>query len=127
MKNRKKLLIIDDDHIVRESLICFFEDKGWQVTAFSTAEKGLNFLQQLDPAAAIVDIRLPGLDGNVFMREALKMLPQLVILVCTGSPEYSLPHELQSVPNVSNHIFFKPVSNMEKFEAEILRLLPDHT
>ena len=63
-----RLLLIDDDEWVRESLRLFFESEGCQIVALETAEEGLNATVSHNFDLIIVDYRLPGMDGIEFIK-----------------------------------------------------------
>jgi len=63
-----KILLIDDDEWIRDSLRIFFEGEGCQVVVLETAEEGLAELQDQAYDLIIVDYKLPGLDGLEFLK-----------------------------------------------------------
>ena len=63
-----KILIIDDDEWIRDSLRIFFEAEGCQVVVLETAEEGLAELKYQAYDLIIVDYKLPGLDGIEFLK-----------------------------------------------------------
>jgi len=76
-----KILIIDDDEWIRDSLRIFFECEGCQAVVLETAEEGLAELKYQAYDLIIVDYKLPGLDGIEFLkrthdehRDAMKVL-----------------------------------------------------
>jgi DNA-binding NtrC family response regulator len=107
-----RILILDDDDAVRESFQYYFEDLGWDVRVAETAEKALQVVQQDPPGGVVVDIRLPGMDGNTFIIELEKTHPDVVCVICTGSPKYQPPESVVSRPQVFDHIFAKPVRDL---------------
>ena len=115
------VLVLDDDEAVRDSLSDFFEDHGWKVLTAATAEEALEVLTEESPDGAIVDLRLPGMDGNAFIRAACATYPGLAHVICTGSPEYRPPVEVTSLPQVSRRTFKKPLQSLEALEAELRR------
>ena len=119
----KTILILDDEMSVCQSFVDYFEDKMWKTYRANNGETALLILEQENIDAAIVDIRLPGIDGNEFIREASKNNPQIAYLICTGSPEYTIPDELKNMDCVSNHFFKKPVHSIAEIEKELLRLI----
>ena len=64
-----RLLLIDDDEWVRDSLQLFFESEGCQIVALETAEEGLNVTASRNFDIIIVDYRLPGMDGLEFIKK----------------------------------------------------------
>jgi len=63
-----RILLIDDDKWVRDSMAMFFEGEGCHVSACETAEEGLEALLNQDYHTIIVDYLLPGMDGLEFFR-----------------------------------------------------------
>lgn len=63
-----KILIIDDDEWIRDSLRIFFEAEGCHVVVLETAEEGLAELKFQAYDLIIVDYKLPGLDGIEFLK-----------------------------------------------------------
>ncbi len=63
-----KILIIDDDEWIRDSLRIFFEAEGCHVVVLETAEEGLAELKYQAYDLIIVDYKLPGLDGLEFLK-----------------------------------------------------------
>jgi DNA-binding NtrC family response regulator len=118
-----KLLILDDEDTIRDCLVDFFVDNGYQAQAASSAEAAINLLEQNDFEAAIVDIRLGAMNGDAFISEAHKLSKSLVFVICTGSPDYEIPHELLDLPQVSSVIFSKPVTDLNPLLEEIRKLV----
>lgn len=65
-----KLLLIDDDKLLRRSLAFNLQQAGYTTEAAATAEEGLAIINRKRPDAVILDIGLPGMDGL----DALKIL-----------------------------------------------------
>jgi response regulator RpfG family c-di-GMP phosphodiesterase len=119
----KTILILEDEQDVRESISYYFEDRLWQPLQVESAEQALELLRTVTPDAAVVDVRLPGIDGNDFIRKASQLSPITVFVICTGSLEYCVPPDMERLPGVSNHLFKKPLARITKMEKEILLLL----
>ena len=77
-----KILVVDDEHSILETLQMFLEEKGLQVFTADTGEKGLLIFEQEHPQTVILDIRLPdgnGLDVLKSMME--KQVPSKIIMI----------------------------------------------
>lgn len=70
---KKKVLIIDDNVTLLESLRLFFLEKGYEVTIRSNGVTGLTAMGEFAPDVAIVDIRLPDIDGLKVIEKAIKI------------------------------------------------------
>jgi len=119
----KTILILDDEQIVRDSLSDYFEDRLWRSVQAQSAEEALELLENESPDAVVVDVRLGGMDGDVFIRTARVKYPKLAFVICTGSPAYAVPDDLQGLTQVSTNLFKKPVVVMADLEADILQVI----
>jgi DNA-binding NtrC family response regulator len=89
-----KVLVIDDEASIRNSMSQFFEDFDIEVTAVGSAEKALEALADQSFHVAVVDIRLPGIDGDALIIKANQLAPALRFIIHTGSVEYRLSEAL---------------------------------
>ena len=121
----KTVLILDDEEVIREAFSAYFEDNLWISLKAKSGEDALVLLKKKTPNAAVVDIRLPGISGGEFIRKALLLNPKMAFAICTGSPEYVIPLDLRGEPQVSEHVFKKPLVRFSDLESELLRLIKD--
>lgn len=117
------IIVIDDEDMVRINLTDFLEDEGFMVLNAASGEEGLKLVKENRFDVAIVDMRLPGMDGNSFILDAHKMQPDLRYLIHTGSADYSLPDELRSLGISQDSVFYKPVHNMDLIRKSVESLL----
>ncbi|WP_020587987.1 response regulator [Desulfobacter curvatus] len=120
---KESILIVDDEIYIRQSFIDYFEDRDWLVFDAESGESALELLKNQACSAAIVDIRMTGMDGETFIRNASKKYPAMVFIICTGSPEYETSEDIRQCPNVADQVFGKPVTNIDKLEITIKSML----
>lgn len=106
------VLILDDDISVRRSLSAFLEDYGFAVTTAESGEDGLGKMRKKSYCAAVVDIRLPGMGGEEFIREAASVSPATRFVIHTGSREYTLSESLKRLGVRQKYVFYKPLDNL---------------
>ncbi len=84
---KMKILLIDDDEWIRNSLCLFFEAEGCHLSALETAEEGLEALQKQNYDIIIIDYKLPGIDGLDFLRriQKLKSNPIKIFITAYGN------------------------------------------
>lgn len=63
MGSRQTVLVVDDSQAVRDVLECAFEEAGFAVASASDGEEVFRKLAQADPAAVLLDLYMPGLNG----------------------------------------------------------------
>jgi two-component system response regulator (stage 0 sporulation protein F) len=64
-----KILLIDDDEWIRDSLSIFFEAEGCHIVSVETAEEGLEALRSQKYDIIITYYKLPGMDGIEFLKQ----------------------------------------------------------
>jgi DNA-binding NtrC family response regulator len=79
-----KMLLIDDDEWIRDSLSLFFEGEGCHLVAVETAEEGVEELKRQNYDIIIVDYRLPGMDGLEFLERIKDSHPDALTLLITA-------------------------------------------
>lgn len=117
-----RVLVVDDESSVRISLAGYLEDRGFKVLSAGSAEEALEALAIEPVDVAIVDIRLPGMDGNTLIPKAAEMRPSLKFLIYTGSAAYHLPPSLADIGIGVNEVFRKPLSDLRIMVEAIHRL-----
>ncbi len=89
------------------------EDEGCVVYQATSGEQALEILRSHKIDEAIVDIRLPGMDGNTFMIEARKIHPQIKFVIHTGSADYMPPDAVKDLGINSSRVMIKPASDLK--------------
>ena len=118
-----RVLIIDDTDPVRESLCEYLEDCGFAVRGATDADQGMQLLAQEPADAVVVDLRLPGISGEAFIRQAIARWPQLRFLIFTGSIEFQLSEDLATFSQISPEILIKPLLDLNILTEKITRLV----
>ena len=79
-----RLLIVDDEEIVRASLSGWFEEDGYEVAACSSAREALRAMQEGRFDACLTDIKMPGMDGIELQRKLAEIAPDTAVIVMTA-------------------------------------------
>ena len=78
------ILVVEDEVVVRIALREELQDRGVTVVETNDAESALECLQAGHFDAAIIDIALPGMRGDVFAKECRRRFPSMALLLATG-------------------------------------------
>ena len=84
----KVVLVVEDEWLIRESLVEVLAQAGFRVLQAAHGEDALATMQEHGPAIDLLftDIRMPGrLDGLELARRARALLPGLAILIASGN------------------------------------------
>ena len=79
-----KILLIDDDEWIRDSLSLFFEGEGCRLLALESAEQGMEALKGQAYDIIIADYRLPGMDGLEFLKRIQETHPHAMKILITA-------------------------------------------
>lgn len=113
------ILVLDDDEAVGFSLYSYLEDCGYNVLTSVSAEDAIEKLKQEKVDVVIVDLRLPGMDGDVFIETTYKDYPNLGYIIYTGSTEFTVSQRVEGLRQVYDEIFFKPITDISFLEDAI--------
>ncbi len=82
--NRPRVLVVDDEEAILETMTFTFED-DYEVYTSTDARRALELLEEKAPVAAVLsDQRMPNMSGVEFLREASKKHPATVRMILTG-------------------------------------------
>ena len=84
MSTQGKLLIVDDELSVRDSLGKWFREEGYEVATVENAGDALTRLAEQRWDAALVDIKMHGTDGIELQRRMHEVDPELIVIIMTG-------------------------------------------
>jgi two-component system, NtrC family, response regulator HydG len=79
-----RLLVVDDETIVRDSLGAWFRQEGHRVSTAENAKEALRLCAERRFDIALVDIRMPGLDGLELQARLAAADPELTIILMTA-------------------------------------------
>ena len=92
-----KILLVDDDEWIRDSLRIFFEAEGCHMLALETAEEGIAAIKNQMFDLIIVDYKLPGLDGLEFLKRIHDTHPDAIKILITAYRDENVVSEAKKV------------------------------
>jgi len=84
MKMKAKVLVVDDEQAIRESLGTILEEEGYQVSLASDGKEAIDILSQETFHIIFCDIRMPKADGFTVLKKAVKLNPETFFIVITA-------------------------------------------
>lgn len=114
-----KVLLIDDEGIVRETFAELLEEKGLDVTIASNAQEALLKFRKYECDLIFTDLDMPGTNGLDLAKELKKINPNVPVFIISGWNYFS--HNKIEINGVIDGVIQKPF-NMEKIMQEINRV-----
>ncbi|MBZ5583159.1 MAG: sigma-54 dependent transcriptional regulator [Acidobacteriia bacterium] len=84
IKIKGRILIVDDELVVRDSLGKWFTSEGYTARPVGSAREALETIQQTEFDIALIDIKMPGMDGMELQSRLRDADPDLTIVIMTG-------------------------------------------
>src|SRR5438552_9735159 len=85
-KARVRILVIDDEHTLRESCAAVLRHEGYDVTVASRGQDALELLKRRAFDVVLTDLYMSGVDGLALLRTALGTNHDTIVIVMTGNP-----------------------------------------
>ena len=107
-----KILIVDDDPLVADSLAVFLKMSGYDVLVETDSRRALRMLKDgTEVDMLLTDVNMPGLDGFGLLKEAKKVDPKLVAVMLTGYG--TIESAVKAMRNGAEDYITKPVIDEE--------------
>jgi len=84
--NQKSILIVDDEKGVGDFLTIVLKKQGYEAFYASSGKEALKLCKERSFDLALVDIKMPVMDGIEFLKEAKRLNPSLIFIMITAYP-----------------------------------------
>jgi two-component system NtrC family response regulator len=106
MGENARILIVDDDENIRKVLVAILEDEGYTVESVGTARKAIEATKRKFYNVALIDIRLPDMDGTDLLLRIRDTVPRIRKIIITGYP--TLQNAIDAVNRRADAYIMKP-------------------
>ena len=120
-KPSAKLLLIDDDEVVRASLAAYLEDSGFQVLQAGNGLQGLEVFEREQPDLIICDLRMPQIDGLELIRRISQINSEMPVIVVSGAGVMS--DAVEALRLGAADYLIKPLEDLAVLEHSVHRAL----
>jgi DNA-binding NtrC family response regulator len=114
---KKHILIIDDDQSVLETTARILELEGCAVDTAKTGKEAIEKSNANFYNLALIDIRLPDMEGTQLLTAMRETVPKMVKIIVTGYP--SMDNAVEAVNKGADGYVIKPVINTNEFLNKI--------
>lgn len=115
MEDKVSILLVEDEKVTRETLkIILEEEENYRVKVFESGPEAIEAARKGFFNVAILDLRLPGMDGLEVLREIKKILPYICIFIITAYP--TIESSIEAMKDGAYDYILKPYDiNQIKF------------
>lgn len=89
-QGKGRILIVDDQDGIRESMAGILELEGYEIFAFDDGNKALETIREIPFDFAFLDVRMPGIGGIDILRSIKKVHPETIVFIMTAFAEDDL-------------------------------------
>ncbi len=118
---KARLLVIDDEAMVRDSMVAYLEDSGYQVDAVDSGQAGLLILEQQHIDLVLCDLRMPNLDGLEVLQQVKERTDNIPVIVVSGAGV--MDDVVQALRLGASDYLVKPILDMAMLEHSVQRNL----
>jgi DNA-binding NtrC family response regulator len=104
---RGRVLVVEDEGYVRESLTEILHDRGYDVAGAGTVAEGLALLGRSPVDVVLTDFRLPGADGLELVKQVQALSPEVPVIVLTG--QGTIASAVECLKSGASDYLLKPV------------------
>lgn len=116
-----KVLVIDDDAAVRESLRHYLEDLGFLVAEAADGRDGLAQFNRDAPDVVLVDLRMPEIDGHRVLEKLSRDAPDTPLIVISGTGR--IADTIEALRLGAWDYILKPISDLSILDHAIAKVL----
>ena len=107
MDNNVRILIVDDDESIRKTMQTILEDEGYIVDLATTGNEAIELTQEETYNIALLDIRLPDIEGVELLKLIRDNIPKTRKIMVTGYP--SMQNAISALNKNADVYLTKPV------------------
>ena len=108
MEKNVRILIVDDDENIRKTLQAIFENQGYVVDLAATGNEAIEMTQKTAYNVALLDIRLPDMEGVELLKLMKDSVPKTRKIMLTGYP--SMQNAISALNKNADVYLIKPVA-----------------
>jgi len=112
-----RVVVIDDDRLVRDSMCVFLEDVGYVALSAASAREGLDYCRDGAPDVVLCDLRMPDMDGLQVLEILAREQPELPVIVISGAGV--ITDVVEALRLGATDYLVKPISDMAVLEHAV--------
>lgn len=117
-------MLVDDDEVIRRSLLPHLTDLGYEVLGMDSAESTLNRIEEFQPDLVLTDVQMPGMNGFELLAHLREVRPDVDVVIFTGYAD--VQGAIDAIKDGAYDYLLKPL-DLDEIEGVIERCIRDRT
>jgi two-component system response regulator AtoC len=111
MTTTHRILVVDDDPLIRRQLEDLYRERKYEVDSVGGAEDAMSLLQEFDYSLAVLDLKIPGTDGISLTKQIRERWADLDVIIVTGYA--SIKGAVEAIRHGASDYITKPFEREE--------------
>lgn len=115
------LLVVDDEQAIRDSIVAYLEDSGYNVLEAENGQQALALYEKKSPDLIICDLRMPVMDGLSLLRRIMELTDEVPVIVVSGAGV--MTDVVEALRLGASDYLMKPIVDLGVLEHSVERAL----
>jgi serine phosphatase RsbU (regulator of sigma subunit) len=115
------LLVVDDEQAIRDSIVAYLEDSGYEVLEAENGQQALSLYEKKSPDLIICDLRMPVMDGLSLLRRIMELTDEVPVIVVSGAGV--MTDVVEALRLGASDYLMKPIVDLGVLEHSVERAL----
>jgi DNA-binding NtrC family response regulator len=120
MMDTYRILVVDDELLIRDLLYDFFASQGWEIVVAEGGQKAVDYLKNQKFDVVLTDLKMPDIDGMDLTGRIRNLYGDLPVIIMTGYP--SLDSAVEALRYKVDDYIVKPF-NVNKLFKTVKRVV----
>lgn len=121
MDGEIRILTVEDEPVVRTSMVAYLEDKGYLTIEAENGPQAIERFRDQRPDVVLCDLRLPGMDGLEVLSTITEESPETPVIIVSGANRMS--DAIQALKRGAWDYIAKPITDLEILDTAVVRSL----
>ena len=116
-----RILTIEDEQAVRESIVAYLEDSGFEMLQAENGRRGIELVERERPDLVLCDLRMPEVDGLQVLANVTQEQPETPVIIVSGTGV--IADAIEALKLGAWDFITKPIEDMAVLEHAVLKSL----
>jgi len=122
--NKVKILTIEDETEFTDMIVEYFGQRGYEVLVASRGVKGIEMVEEENPDVVLIDLKMPGIDGDQVITKLKTVNPKIKCIVITAFTDDG--RTKKRLERIGAYAYFeKPLSSLKDLEEAVKNALKE--